>query len=680
MTKYFTLFVLLAFSITLSQAQNNRALVLQEGFNTWPIESWQNLKLGSGNGFVESESGPFEGSGFATRKDENGACEDWLISPKITIPENAVLTFQQRNKYTENYYEEHAIYISTESEDPASGNFTMVEQYPDIINDWTKSTIDLSAYAGQDIHIGFHYVGNYATVWDIDDVQINTIESIDVEITSNITADMVALNSTFTPSINVSNIGANNLESIEITCTIGESVETKTVAVNTGESLEVDFTAFEVSESFTVSFEASCEDETNLANNTFNTFIGIFDNANAYGFSLYSESGENSNKMFTFQTEDCENTFNALPLSNSDGWQTFGGTMINNLWFVNMHKPEESKGEAKRYAIVDKETGEFYSIFANNKEFNEMAYNYTDGLIYAINNEEPVQTLWSINYITGETLKVADAASDATPFFITLAIDLEGNAYGIALDKRLYHIDLEDFTYELIGTTGVPETTIYVQSAAFDHNTNTMYWSIASFEGFHLYAVNIKNGHANVIGTQFDNLQVAALSFDYGVEKNYVAIRALNEEGEVIESASITIGDKTLYTDSYGYAAFTDIELGTDYEYNASFDELNVNGKINIDASKVVDIVIKEESVGISEDNNIDIEVYPNPSSGKVIIKNLIGFKKAELINLNGQILENQTIEDNLIEMNLNRYEAGIYCLKVYGEEKLKIQKIILDK
>ena len=83
-------------------------------------------------------------------EDDNGdgyiLCDDWLVSPQVTIPDGAILTYWHDNAYMSWYYH-HGVYISTGSGDPADGDFVLLfEDSSDVY--WEPCTLDISPYYG----------------------------------------------------------------------------------------------------------------------------------------------------------------------------------------------------------------------------------------------------------------------------------------------------------------------------------------------------------------------------------------------------------------------------------------------------------------------------------------------------------------------------------------------------
>lgn len=82
-------------------------------------------------------------------------------------------------------------------------------------------------------------------------------------------------------------------------------------------------------------------------------------------------------------------------------------------------------------------------------------------------------------------------------------------------------------------------------------------------------------------------------------------------------------------------------------------------------------------------DNNNNINVYPNPSTGSINIRinSFIGKANVEVLDLNGRVVYslNNTDFNNEKSIDLNHLQAGVYVVKVSGDELNYTKKIILN-
>ena len=125
-----------------------------------------------------------------------------------------------------------------------------------------------------------------------------------------------------------------------------------------------------------------------------------------------------------------------------------------------------------------------------------MAYNYANSTMYAIDNSTSGNSrLVTVDLATGNTTEVGSLGISV----MTLSIDLNGNAYGIQITTGDFHsIDLATGATTLIGSTG--QSVNYVQSANFDHNTETLYWfQCYSASAMGLYTVDTNTGAATLV-------------------------------------------------------------------------------------------------------------------------------------------------------------------------------------
>lgn len=154
--------------------------ILSEGFEyAFPPEGWTLQTTGAGFIQVADDNAIIHqvhsGGYAAAHMDDSGPQDDWLISPVVSVPadNSTTLTFWQ-NGYWLNYVVDgyHEVAVSTDmttwdviyTGHPPVGNV--------VGNVWEQLYLSLSAYAGQDIYIGFHYVAEFEDQWFIDDVEV----------------------------------------------------------------------------------------------------------------------------------------------------------------------------------------------------------------------------------------------------------------------------------------------------------------------------------------------------------------------------------------------------------------------------------------------------------------------------------------------------------------------------
>ncbi|MCL2435825.1 MAG: carboxypeptidase regulatory-like domain-containing protein, partial [Lentimicrobiaceae bacterium] len=157
--------------------------------SAFPPTCWKRYALtGSVNWLISSSlsfSPPYSAAiwSYAT-----GARNTWLVTPEITLPNTGSfsLEFQSRVDFAA-YYGSSEVWISTESNDPASGTFVMLKQLVSGVDfgttaDWRAISVSLEEYLGTSFYIGFRYLNNSSSdyhAWFIDDISIRDVPAID---------------------------------------------------------------------------------------------------------------------------------------------------------------------------------------------------------------------------------------------------------------------------------------------------------------------------------------------------------------------------------------------------------------------------------------------------------------------------------------------------------------------
>lgn len=76
-----------------------------------------------------------------------------------------------------------------------------------------------------------------------------------------------------------------------------------------------------------------------------------------------------------------------------------------------------------------------------------------------------------------------------------------------------------------------------------------------------------------------------------------------------------------------------------------------------------------------------ELELYPNPTTGIINLKNLYGIESLRLLNLNGKILYERMLkaQQAQLELNLANYKQGVYLLELASGQAIEIRKVIVQ-
>ncbi|MDY0344101.1 MAG: C10 family peptidase [Lentimicrobium sp.] len=125
-------------------------------------------------GAMTPHGGERFGASFASGTPPNN---DYMISPKTMLGQNAELTLWVKS-YTAQYgLEKYNIRVSTTNTNPSSFT-TIAGPIEAPATEWTFVTYDLSAYEGQEVYVAIQCVSNDAFVFMIDDVAISFTSSV----------------------------------------------------------------------------------------------------------------------------------------------------------------------------------------------------------------------------------------------------------------------------------------------------------------------------------------------------------------------------------------------------------------------------------------------------------------------------------------------------------------------
>lgn len=115
-------------------------------------------------------------SPYAVRGYGNGACDDYLISPPLTLPDTTLRLSWWDLVSDASATNSYKVLLSTTNNSPASftvelGDFTCTN------TDWTRHDIDLSAYRDQTVYLAFHqyFSSSQSVYFTIDDVIVETL-------------------------------------------------------------------------------------------------------------------------------------------------------------------------------------------------------------------------------------------------------------------------------------------------------------------------------------------------------------------------------------------------------------------------------------------------------------------------------------------------------------------------
>lgn len=215
----------------------------------------------------------------------------------------------------------------------------------------------------------------------------------------------------------------------------------------------------------------------------------------------------------------------------------------------------------------------------------------------------------------------------------------------VNVSKSIF-IEAETF----INTGGTSDGVVINPNVGFNSNTSGD-WAdyIVDIPASGLYSIKYNIGTPNSTGLGV-NIYVN------GVLMNTTTLAGTGAwETYVIQSGSgkinITEGTHTIRFESTG---------ATTWQWNADWFSLTYSGTLSVGEKKLS-----------------NISVYPNPTYGNVIIKGLSATSSIGIFNVQGSMIEKIKVTGNRVNINLNKYQSGLYLIKVTNESSSDLFKII---
>tara|TARA_B100000809_G_scaffold266519_1_gene329630 strand:- start:2713 stop:3705 length:993 start_codon:yes stop_codon:yes gene_type:complete len=106
--------------------------------------------------------------------------------------------------------------------------------------------------------------------------------------------------------------------------------------------------------------------------------------------------------------------------------------------------------------------------------------------------------------------------------------------------------------------------------------------------------------------------------------------------------------------------------------YDGVIDDVRIY-KRGLSASEILDLFTLTVSVETNNSSELQFSIYPNPTSDYLMV-NVRGnskIKELRVTNLNGQIIKENSIENNIIQLDVNDLKSGIYFIQLFGKDGL---------
>lgn len=198
-------------------------------------------------------------------------------------------------------------------------------------------------------------------------------------------------------------------------------------------------------------------------------------------------------------------------------------------------------------------------------------------------------------------------------------------------------------------------------------------------------AVNLDLGFASVNTTTTG--QTSYLVDAYGTLINWSGtynnvLRFKHREVSFDTTYSTSFGQSdTTYSESHStsYEWVSVIEGGSIPIFSISYDTTFADG--NVTPSISADHTYNNDQTGIQSVSSENIQVFPNPSNGKINMSIPAGVENISITDLSGRVLLSQkpvkSSTTSLQELDITALPSGIYCLQLQSEKGIRVAKVI---
>lgn len=298
----------------------------------------------------------------------------------------------------------------------------------------------------------------------------------------------------------IANFGELPINSIPVKATLNGGNEISTIhtgELKKGETAVVSVGEFELSEGVhTIVAATALTGDQSEANDELSMLLPNMTNVDimAYRWDAYGNSG-----------------YMRVPSNNPEGAQYLAEVIYDDALLIAAENVNGKVyaftatwyGEPRGMVTINPSTWLVDKHFPNADDIYEyvidMTYDGKNGIMYAlmVSDEPDYVDLVKVNMETAATTYVGSINKICR----TLAADMEGHLYMIANDGVLYLVNPETAAVTKVGDTGVG-TASYLQSMAFDHNTNRLFWAHTSeTANGDVYEVDPATGDVIKLGT-----------------------------------------------------------------------------------------------------------------------------------------------------------------------------------
>lgn len=200
----------------------------------------------------------------------------------------------------------------------------------------------------------------------------------------------------------------------------------------------------------------------------------------------------------------------------------------------------------------------------------------------------------------------------------------------------------------------------------------------------------VDSGSINVIGTCNANFSVDTTSSGNGI------VNMFNNSTATSSSNTLyyfwQLGDGTTstlpfpqhqYNGNGPYSIYLDIievnPLGDTICKSWYGDTLSIDSSGNVFKNGLSINIKDPNSVGLIDNKEVDLSIFPQPASEAIRIETSVRIKYAELVDLNGRLVQEWPLDDEkYFELLLKKHPSGMYVLRVNSNQGVSNHKCLI--
>ena len=186
-------------------------------------------------------------------------------------------------------------------------------------------------------------------------------------------------------------------------------------------------------------------------------------------------------------------------------------------------------------------------------------------------------------------------------------------------------------------------------------------------------------GNSNMNGTDIFMTNGSSIRDAYSTSNGQPQADSSQESGDwTLVSNTVSSGTRTIVA-----TRANDTGNSNDYTFSASAGSLTVIWAIGSSTEyayhSVRGVTALSVSLGISENNLLSFEMYPNPVSDVLNIQLPTSTEKAEVsvFDYTGRLVSSKTISSNDTAIDVQKISKGIYMIRVAANNKIGVQRFI---